>query len=94
MGEYIKSLNEISKENHALVGGKGANLGELVKGGFLVPSGFCITTEAFDLFIKENNIDINNVAEDPDVFRKRKMPIQLTREIITAFDHMFDKNKR
>jgi pyruvate,water dikinase len=34
------------------VGGKGANLGELSKAGFPVPDGFCITTWAYQSFIK------------------------------------------
>ena len=31
----------------ALVGGKGANLGELTRAGFAVPDGFCVTTDAY-----------------------------------------------
>ena len=34
-----------------LVGGKGANLGELTHAGFPVPPGFCLTTIAFQEFI-------------------------------------------
>ncbi|MCA9952700.1 MAG: hypothetical protein KDE48_23785, partial [Anaerolineales bacterium] len=34
-----------------LVGGKGANLGEMVHAGFPVPPGFCLTTVAFQQFI-------------------------------------------
>jgi phosphohistidine swiveling domain-containing protein len=30
-----------------LVGGKAANLGELIRGGFAVPPGFCLTTDAY-----------------------------------------------
>ena len=30
-----------------LVGGKAANLGELVSAGFAVPDGFCVTTPAY-----------------------------------------------
>lgn len=34
-----------------LVGGKGANLGELTAVGFPIPPGFCVTTAAFEQFI-------------------------------------------
>lgn len=34
-----------------LVGGKGANLGELAAAGFPVPDGFCVTTDAFRRFM-------------------------------------------
>jgi rifampicin phosphotransferase len=33
----------------AMAGGKAANLGELVRAGFPVPAGFCVTTEAYEL---------------------------------------------
>src|SRR4249920_3304129 len=32
----------------SLVGGKAAGLARLLAGGFSVPSGFCVTTEAYD----------------------------------------------
>lgn len=46
-------LNEINKDDIEIVGGKGANLGELIQGGFPVPDGFCVTTYAFDQFCDE-----------------------------------------
>lgn len=50
---YIKALNEISKNNVKLVGGKGTSLGELTKAGFPVPPGFVITTEGFQKNIEK-----------------------------------------
>lgn len=48
MSAYVLGFREIDKTKLALVGGKGANLGELARiGGIHVPDGFCITTEAF-----------------------------------------------
>jgi len=44
----IIDLHEIDKTKRGLVGGKGANLGELSRiEGIQVPAGFCITTEAY-----------------------------------------------
>lgn len=40
-------FSEIGREDVPLVGGKGANLGELAAAGFPVPDGFVITAEAF-----------------------------------------------
>src|SRR5215211_1385648 len=37
-------------------GGKAANLGELVRAGFPVPPGFVITTAAYDLVVRTNNL--------------------------------------
>ncbi|HBV88654.1 MAG TPA: hypothetical protein DEF42_18900 [Desulfosporosinus sp.] len=44
---YIYWFDELDKNSLALVGGKGANLGELVKDDFPVPGGFCISVEAY-----------------------------------------------
>jgi pyruvate,water dikinase len=41
---------------HALVGGKGANLGRMVSAGFPVPGGFVVTTEAYDSAAKEGDL--------------------------------------
>ena len=49
MGEhYVLGLEEIGKTQVALAGGKGASLGELSRiEGIRVPTGFCVTTDAF-----------------------------------------------
>ena len=54
MTEYkplILSFSDIRAADLSLVGGKGANLGEMVHAGFPVPPGFCLTTVAFQQFI-------------------------------------------
>ena len=43
----IKRFEDIQKTDLPLVGGKGLNLGLLVKAGFPVPDGFCIITQAY-----------------------------------------------
>ena len=48
MGEDVVGLEEIDQTQVAVVGGKGAGLGELARlGGIRVPRGFCVTTDAF-----------------------------------------------
>jgi len=51
---YIKSFNEICKNDIPVAGGKGANLGEMTAAGLNIPGGFVITADAYRLFIKEN----------------------------------------
>ncbi len=51
MNPYVLSFQETRKESIALVGGKGANLGELTRAGLPVPEGFCITTAAFQALL-------------------------------------------
>jgi pyruvate,water dikinase len=55
--EYILWFEKISKEMVPLVGGKGANLGEMSKLNLPVPQGFAITTKAFDRFLEANRIN-------------------------------------
>ncbi|MDR3540444.1 MAG: PEP/pyruvate-binding domain-containing protein [Desulfosporosinus sp.] len=52
MEKYILRFNEIDKSFLPYVGGKGANLGELTKAGYPVPQGFCVTTAAYQTFIR------------------------------------------
>ena len=48
MGSYVRGLQEIDQTQFAIVGGKGAHLGELSRiEGVRVPAGFCVTTDAF-----------------------------------------------
>src|SRR5579863_4853297 len=47
-GRYVLGFHEIDRTQVALVGGKGANLGELSRlDGIKVPPGFAVTTDAF-----------------------------------------------
>lgn len=55
MSLYVLGFQEIDKSKLPLVGGKGANLGELSKiEGIGVPEGFCITTEAYKRIVASN----------------------------------------
>src|SRR6478735_11746593 len=50
----VLALEEIDRTQIALVGGKGAHLGELSRiEGIRVPPGFCVTTDAFRLVMAE-----------------------------------------
>lgn len=48
----ILSFDEIRASDLPLVGGKGANLGEMTHAGFPIPQGFCLTTQAFQEFVE------------------------------------------
>lgn len=54
MNSYVLSFDKTDKSKISMVGGKGANLGELCKiEGITVPEGFCISTDAFKRVIGE-----------------------------------------
>jgi pyruvate,water dikinase len=47
-------LEEVGKEDIALVGGKGASLGEMIQAELPVPPGFAVTAPAYRRFLDEN----------------------------------------
>src|SRR5207247_9357850 len=54
MGCYVLGFQEIDQTQVAVVGGKGAHLGELARiEGLRVPAGFCVTTDAFQRIMAE-----------------------------------------
>jgi len=54
MHSYVLPLQEVDRSQVALVGGKGANLGELTRlHGIRVPAGFCVTTDAFQRIVAD-----------------------------------------
>ena len=54
--KYIYSLNEGRVDMKDLLGGKGANLSDMVKNGLPVPPGFIITTEVCLKYLKDPSI--------------------------------------
>src|SRR5215211_6125723 len=74
---YIAWFDEIRKEDIALAGGKGANLGELSHAGLPVPPGYVVTTTAYDTFVEANAIGdaivgraLATRADDPASFEE------------------------
>ncbi len=56
MTEFVVWLEEVGKEDIAIVGGKGASLGEMLRAELPVPTGFAVTAQAYRQFIDENGI--------------------------------------
>src|SRR5574337_1269219 len=54
--KYVCRLEEITKEDTAIAGGKGANMGEMIRIGMPVPPGFVVTTAAFYKLIQIHDI--------------------------------------
>lgn len=95
MSRYILYFDEIQKNSIEVVGGKGANLGELIKAGFEVPEGFCINTEAFSHFLKSSSrmrefykimeeLEVNNLKRISAVaneLRKHIISLQMPEEV-------------
>jgi pyruvate,water dikinase len=53
---YITRLDGLGARDLAVAGGKGANLGELFRAGLPVPTGFVLTTAAYDAFVAAHGL--------------------------------------
>jgi pyruvate,water dikinase len=53
---HVVWFKDIGKKDIPLVGGKGANLGEMTSAGIPVPNGFCVSAPAYFYFIETNNL--------------------------------------
>lgn len=63
--QFIKRFSEIDEDDLLLVGGKGLNLGKLMRAGFQVPQGFCITTDAYRCSVE--NLSEQNVCSVKEI---------------------------
>ena len=54
----IKNFKDLTKEDVAIAGGKGASLGEMTKAGIPVPEGFVVLSDAFEQFLKETDLNV------------------------------------
>jgi len=105
--KFIKDFKEISKENVLIAGGKGANLGELMKIGVPVPPGFVVLASAFEKFLEENDInveiemvwkkmkveDIESVEESSEILRDLILKGKMPRDIENEILNAFKKLK-
>jgi pyruvate,water dikinase len=81
---YVLWFEEIDKNDLALVGGKSANLGELIKAGIPVPPGFAVTSYAYREFIERSGLKkkiseiLKEVAKskDPKAFEEVSVRIR------------------
>ena len=73
--KYIKWFEEISKDDVGMVGGKGANLGELTSFGLPVPPGFCVTAQAYNEFVAYADLqnEVKNIMATLNVDDTKKL---------------------
>jgi len=96
--EFAVELGKISADDLALAGGKGANLGELIRARFPVPAGFVVTTAAYDRFVAQNRlndaIDTALAEAEPQggevraAFKSAPIPSEVERSIIDAYQQL------
>src|SRR6266568_4172302 len=94
----VLPLNIIGRDDLPVAGGKGANLGELVRARLPVPDGFVVTTAAYDRFVAENRLGETigrALHEQPGsgaairaAFHSAAIPPEVEREILAAYDQL------
>ena len=78
--QLIKYFSEIDDADLPRVGGKGLNLGKLTSAGFSVPSGFCVTTDAYRLSVQSLSKQNEGSIKDIELMPKLITAIHTARE--------------
>ncbi len=68
--QFIKHFSEIDDADLSSVGGKTLNLGKLMRGGFPVPKGFCVTTAAYRFVMGIGTVEsdaVKSIALAPEL---------------------------
>ncbi|MHC0035312.1 phosphoenolpyruvate synthase [Pseudoneobacillus sp. C159] len=99
MNSLVLGFQEIDKTQLLLVGGKGLNLGELLKiQGIQVPEGFCVTTVGYQKAIEKNEMfqrlldqlsilkieNLNQIGEISRKIRQTIMEIEIPSDVVKA----------
>ena len=94
---YIRPLDTVGRNDIDVAGGKGANLGELVRAGLPVPPGFIVTTEAYRAYVQANGLSeqVLDLATGPEpdaaadqirpLFTNGVIPDPLRAEVTAAY---------
>ena len=96
MGDDLLDLQDIDQTQVAVVGGKGAHLGELARiDGVRVPPGFCVTTDAFRRIVEgapsiDDRLDQLSrlTPDDRETIRTLSAAIRRTLERLTIPDEL------
>lgn len=61
----VLDLAQLTADHIGAVGGKAANLGELIRAGFDVPPGFCVTTEGYRRAVRGTTVEAGTSTDAP-----------------------------
>src|SRR5215204_2409714 len=102
---YLRQFVELSRDDIDLAGGKGANLGELIRAGLPVRDGFVLTTDAYRDFVDAVEIgasvqelatnaveaELESTAQQiRALFTGRSIPADLRAEIAAGYAQLGD----
>ncbi|WP_350005745.1 PEP/pyruvate-binding domain-containing protein [Pseudarthrobacter sp. WHRI 8279] len=92
--KFTGTLADFGAGDLASAGGKGANLGELVRLGLMVPAGFVVTTAAYAALMAETGLgaELERLLKAGDagaeiraLFTRAQIPADVTAEIVAAY---------
>lgn len=89
----VRGLAEIDESMLDLVGGKALNLGVLIRAGFPVPGGFCVTTEAYAAVVRPSwdptgELDPSALGAVRTLIAALPLPPDLATEILAAYHQL------
>src|SRR3954467_9410063 len=91
---YVVPLAEVGAGDVAVAGGKGANLGELVRAGFRVPDGFVVSTRLYADALRaaslvppdsRDQVPNDGAAGLEDAVRSLELPATLQAPVLDAY---------
>jgi len=93
--DLVVDLRQVSQGDLSRAGGKGANLGELMRAGLPVPPGFVVTTAAYDSFVAHNHLSDTiaatlregqgNGTAIREAFERASIPPEVEQTILEAY---------
>jgi pyruvate, water dikinase len=108
MSQFIRWFDDLGKHDIPVAGGKGANLGELVRAGLPVPPGFVVTSSAFRAFLEHhcladeildalNNVNVDDTIQlrgTAESIQSRINESAMPEEIREALDSAYDELRK
>ena len=80
----VVPLDVLDRTSLLVAGGKAANLGELIRAGFVVPAGFCVTTAAYERIAVRAGLDTYLAGLEASARSDNARQIELATAIRTA----------
>lgn len=80
--ENIRNFKNLSKNDVAIAGGKGASLGEMTQAGIPVPPGFVVLADAFERFLSETELAEEIDAQIEKVNHREMESVETASKII------------
>jgi pyruvate,water dikinase len=84
----VVDLGDVDGTMLPLVGGKAANLGELIRAGLPAPPGFCVTTEAYAEIASSTSCDFQNPDCGPrmrEALSSARCPAHIAAAVVEAY---------